>query len=410
MGKNASYHAPAIDQRTGAELPAALACSATQLAALFQRRDWQQRGAQYLRALLTSPAVRRNAEQLAAAVAGATPRAFQRFLSEAPWDHCPIIDGLQAMLGPLLQSEQGRWVLKEIAFAKQGHHSVGVARQTSGVYGAPQNCQIGLFLGYASPLAQAFVDMQLYLPRTWTEDAVRRYEAGVPDTVPYRSKADLALGLLRRARTRGQLTSQWVTGAGDCGQEAAFREALDAEGWWYLLKVPGTLPVFTEPTVSRKLPVLSVGNGRRHGPGLSLPCTPYPWKIRGLAACVPLAGWQHLAEDSATRSAQSLQWIALRVWDERERRPGREHWLLLHRDRDGGGSRYYLSNAPVTMPAETLVRMSSAGTTATTALDQSQSVIGLNAYEVRSWQGWYHHMTLCLLASAFLVQLQHAKR
>src|SRR6266496_457490 len=76
-------------------------------------------------------AVRRNAEQLAAAVAGATPRAFQRFLSEAPWDHCPIIDGLQAMLGPLLQSEQGRWVLKEIAFAKRGHHSVGVARPTS---------------------------------------------------------------------------------------------------------------------------------------------------------------------------------------------------------------------------------------------------------------------------------------
>jgi SRSO17 transposase len=87
-----------------------------------------------------------------------------------------------------------------------------------------------MFLAYASPMAQAFVDMQLYLPRTWAEDVVRRHKAGVPDTVPYHSKADLALALRRSARTRRQLTSPWVTGAGDCGQDAAFREALDAEG------------------------------------------------------------------------------------------------------------------------------------------------------------------------------------
>ena len=91
--------------------------------------ELQRRGAQYLRALLTAPNARRNAAQLAAAVAGATPRAFQRFLSDAPWDHRPIIDGLPAMLGPLLQLDQGMWVLEDIAFVKQGEHSVGVARQ-----------------------------------------------------------------------------------------------------------------------------------------------------------------------------------------------------------------------------------------------------------------------------------------
>jgi SRSO17 transposase len=407
MSKNASYHAQAIDQRIGAELSAALACIDTQLAALFGRSDWQRRGAQYLRALLTAPTARRNAEQLAAAVAGATPRAFQRFLSEAPWDHRPIIDHLYALLEPLLQSNQGMWVLEELAFVKQGEHSVGVARQASGVHGASLNCQIGIFLAYASPQAQAFVDMQLYLPRTWVEDGLRRHQTGIPDTVRYQSKADLALALLRSARTRRQLTSRWVTGAGDCGQDAAFREALDAEGWWYLLEVPGTLSVFTEAVVSRRLPVLSLGNHSGRGSGSALPCTPCPSKIRELAARVPSDAWKRVAVDGATSSALTLLGTALRVWDERERRPGREQWLVLCRNRDGGGGSYYLSNAPVTMSVETLVRMSSAVTTATTSLDQSQSVIGLDAYEVRSWTGWHHHQTLCLLAGA--LQLQHGE-
>jgi hypothetical protein len=220
----------------------------------------------------------------------------------------------------------------------------------------------------------------------------------------------LALELLHGARTRGQLTSRWVTGAGDRGQDAAFREALAADGWWYLLAVPDTLAVFTAAVVSRKLPILSLGHPSGCGCGRFLPCTPCPLKIRELAARVPPDAWQRVAVDGATSSAGPLLWTALRVWDARERRPGREQWLLLSRNRDGGGGRSYLSNAPVPMPLETLVRMHHAVTTASTALDQSQSVMGWNAYEIRSWRGWHHHLTLCLLAGALLLQLQDVEQ
>jgi SRSO17 transposase len=381
-----------------------LAAIDAQVAQLFRRYDWQRRAAQYLRALLASPATRRNAEQLAGAIEGATPRAFQRFLSEAPWDHRPIIDEVQARLGPLLQSDQGLWVLEEIAFAKQGEHSVGVDRQASGVHGAFQNCQVGVFLAYASPLAQAFVDMQLYLPQSWAEDPVRRRQVGVPDSVMYQSKGDLALTLLRSARAREQLSSQWVTSTGEFGQDAAFRDTLDAEGWCYLLEVPGSLKVYTEPVVLLKLPALLSGSRKPGARGRYVPYTPHPSRIHNLTTFVPPQRWTTVTVESANGSTATIQCMAMRVWDVRDGKPGREHWLLLRRTHQWGPATYYLSNAPAAMPLETLARMSIAGATASAALAEVQKTIGLSEYEVRSWPGWYHHMSLCLLAGAFLMQ------
>jgi len=403
MSENTTYDASSVQQLTYGDISEALTAIEAQVAPLFRRRDWQRRGEQYVRALLAAPAVRRNAENLAAAIEGATPRTFQRFLSDSPWDHRPIIDEVQAMIGPLLQSDEGIWVLNEIPFAKQGEHSVGVDRQASGVHGALQNCQIGLFLAYAAPLLPAFVDMHLYLPHQWTEDAARRRQAGVPDSVPYQSKADLALALLRDARSRGKLSSQWVTSAGEFGQDVVFRDALDAEGYAYLLQVPRKLPIFrtTEWHTQR---ILSLGNSRRRGSGSTLSCPPSPWTIRELATSIPPSEWKYLAVENATASVEAGQWAARRVWEVRDGKPGREHWLLLRRDHEWGRTSYFVSNAPATIPIEVLVRMSIVGADASTGLAEWQSVVGLDEYEVRSWPGWYHHTSLCLLAGAFLMQ------
>ncbi len=142
-----------------------------QFAPLFGRVDRQRRAAQYLRGLLTQHAERRNAENLAAAVAGATPRALQRLLTESPWDHGLVIDALQAFLAPLLNADDGVWVLEELASAKDGEHSVGVAYHRNGRVGQVSNCQLGVFLAYASSRGQALVDGRLYLPPIWADDA-----------------------------------------------------------------------------------------------------------------------------------------------------------------------------------------------------------------------------------------------
>src|SRR6266567_3834316 len=181
----------------------------------FGRRESERRGEQYLRGLLVGRGERRNAENLAEAVEGATARALQYFLSEAPWETAPLIVRLQAYLGERLGTPEGVFVMDDSGFAKQGEKSVGVRRQYSGTLGKVGNCQVGTFLGYVGAGGHALVDMRLYLPEAWTDDRARCRKAGVPDAVTFRTKPELALEMLRAARAAGHLPGNWATG--DCG-------------------------------------------------------------------------------------------------------------------------------------------------------------------------------------------------
>ena len=207
-------------------------------APLFGRKEVQQHSERYLRGLLVQHAERRNAENLAEAVGGVNPRALQRLLTDAPWQHESVIDALHAFLGPRLNDPEGVWIVDDTGFAKQGCKSVGVARQYSGTLGKVGNCQIGVGLTYASPHGHTLVDMRLYLPQVWTDDPARCRAAGVPADVVYQSKPDLAIAMLRAARRRGHLTAGWVTADEGYGQVPSFRDTLDAEGWWYVVEVP----------------------------------------------------------------------------------------------------------------------------------------------------------------------------
>src|SRR5690242_16913711 len=161
-------------------------------APLFGRCEAQRRSEQYLRGLLVQHADRRNAENIAEAIPNATARTLQRFLSEAPWQHRPVIAALQSFLGPRLSSPDGVFIFDETAAAKQGQHSVGVARQYSGTLGKVGNCQVGVFLAYASPLGHALLDGDLYLPQQWIDDPARCQAAGVPTATIMQTKGALA--------------------------------------------------------------------------------------------------------------------------------------------------------------------------------------------------------------------------
>ena len=213
-----------------------------EFAGLFGRKEAQRRSEQYLRGLLVQQTDRRNAENVAETIEGATPRTLQRLLTEAPWTTEPVIDQLQAYLGPRLNTTAGVFVLDESGFPKQGKHSVGVARQYCGALGKVGNCQMGVFLAYASARGQALVDMRLFLPAVWTEDVARCRAAGVPVGTDYQSKAALGLAMLRHARAVGHLVGHWVAGDDAYGMVPTLRDALDAEDWHYVLDVPKTTP------------------------------------------------------------------------------------------------------------------------------------------------------------------------
>ena len=395
-----------MDTATFERVADAFAAFHQHFAPYFGRPEAQRRSEQYLRGLLVQQADRRNAENLAEAVPGATPRALQRFLTEAPWATTPIIAALQQYLAPRLAAPAGVFVIDESGFPKQGTHSVGVAPQYCGALGKVANCQMGVFLAYVSARGHALIDARLFLPRVWTDDPERCKRAGVPKPITYASKADLGLQLLRQARERGHLPAQGVTADEWYGRGAEFRDALDQEDWRYVLQVPLDLEVFTAPAQLE----LGQRNGRgrkRQRPRLA-EGSPRPQPVGTVLARWDAAAWTTLTVGEGAQGPLTYQFAALRVWESRDGLPGRACWLVLRRNQDGSEGRCYLSNASADTGLWTLARVCSRRWPIETEFQIEKGEVGMDEYEVRSWRGWHHHMVLSLLAGAFLLTLQQA--
>ena len=375
-----------------------------QFAPLFGRPEAQDRSEQYVRGLLVQRAERRNAENLAEAVGAGSPRGLQRFVTEAPWSTDRVRNRLQAFLGARLTAPDGVWVLDDTGFAKQGTHSVGVARQYSGTLGKVGNCQVGVFLGYTSARGHALVDARLFLPREWTDDPARCRAAGVPAEVHYQTKPALGETLLQQARATGHLQSRWVTADEGYGEVPSFRDALEAAGWWYVLEVPRTTRVFVEPAATA-VPPWS-GRGRKPTrPRVVAGARPAE-SVDALAAALPATAWQVLTVAEGAQGPRTYRFAAVRGWESRDGLPGRPTWVVWRRNLDGSELKHYLSNAPAETPLAQLGAVGAARWTIETGFEQGQGEAGLDEYEVRSWPGWHHHVLLALLASAFLLQLQ----
>ena len=393
-----------MDQSAFDQVAVSFAAFHAECAPLFGRKEARRRSEQYLRGLLVQQTDRRNAENMAEMIAGATPRTLQRLLTEAPWPTGPVIDRLQARVGARLNEPAGVFVIDESGFPKQGKHSVGVARQYCGTLGKVGNCQMGVFLAYASSRGQALVDMRLFLPKAWTDDPARCRDAGVPEGVCYQSKAALGLAMLRQARAAGHLAGHWVAGDDAYGMVPTLRDALDAEDWRYVLDVPKTTPVFvTLPATV--LPPWS-GRGRRPTKPLVAPASQPAQTVEAFAASLPVAAWQELTVAEGSRGPRSYLFVARRVWESRDGLPGRACWLLLRRNRDGREARYYLSNAPADTAVLILAQVAATRWISETEFQIAKGETGLDEYEVRSWRGWHHHIVLALLAGAFLLTVQ----
>ncbi len=394
-----------MEQANFERVAASFAAFHAEFAPLFGRVEAQRRGEQYVRGLLVQQTDRRNAENVAEMIVGATPRTLQRLLTEAPWPTEPVIDRLQASVGARLNAPDGVFVIDESGFPKQGTKSVGVARQYCGTLGKVGNCQLGVFLSYASVRGHALVDKRLYLPRAWADDLTRCRAAGVPEgELRYRSKAELALDLLRQARAAGHLTGDWVAGDDAYGMVPTLRDALDAEDWRYVLDVPATTPVFDQLALT-EVPPWSGWGGKPTTPRL-VPAAPRPRTVEAIATSQPASAWRDLTVAEGAQGPRTYQFTALRIWESRDGLPGRACWLLLRRNLDGSEPRFYLSNAPADTALLTLAQVAAARWTIETEFETAKGETGLDEYEVRGWSGWHHHITLALLAGAFLLTVQ----
>lgn len=350
-----------------------------QIGRCFGRREARQRVAAYLTGLL-SPIERKNGWQLAEQAGDATPYGMQHLLGRAQWAADAVRDDLQAYVRTHLADPAGVLVVDETSFLKKGTHSVGVGVQYSGITGKLENCQVGVFLVYASPKGQTFLDRALYVPKDWIGDAARRAAVGVPAAVDFATKPRLAQTLIERALDAG-IPARWVTGDEVYGNDGRLRRALEERSQCYVLTVSAQTAVWAGWEQAR---------------------------VRDRIAALPATAWQRLSAGDGAKGPRLYDWARLPVNSPYS--PDWERWLLARRsltDPDDPRSiAYFLAFAPAETTLEELVRVAGLRWTIETCFETAKGEVGLDQYEVRSWHGWYRHITLALLAHAYLTVLR----
>lgn len=319
---------------------------------------------------------------------------LQNFIGQSHWDHEPLLTKLVKQVGAELGTEDAVLVLDPSGFPKKGTHSVGVDRQWCGRLGKVDNCQIGVYLGYVSSIEHTLVDMRLYLPQSWIKDSARRKQCHVPKTVRYQSRGQLALDML--IQRRDQLPHRWVTGDDELGRASWFRRRLRELEERYLMAVPSTTTI---RDLEAPPPDYSGFGG--------VPKLRFISVAKWCEALSPKA-WTQIEVRDGAKGPLKVDIVACLVQARDEDRcVGPEEVLVVIRRTDDAGQTihdYYFSNAPRDTPLSEFARAAKAHHRVEECIQRCKSEAGLADYEVRSYGGWYHHQTLSLIATWFLVQ------
>jgi SRSO17 transposase len=351
-----------------------------QLAPHFERSEPRQRVRGYLAGLL-SPVERKNGWQLAEQAGEATPTGMQRVLSGSHWDADAVRDDLRTYVVEHLGDPEAVLVIDETGFLKKGTKSVGVKRQYSGTAGRIENCQVGVFLAYASPSGRAFLDRDLYLPEDWAADRARREEAGIPDVVTFQTKPELAQRMLERALV-ADVPAAWVTADEVYGGARRLRLWLEAAHQPFVLAIKRSEPLW----------VLTERG-------------PLERSASDIAATVAPEDWTRLSAGDGTKGPRLYDWTRVAIRPLRER--GWDHWLLVRRSlSDPEDVAFYVCFAPAGTPLAELVRVAGVRWTIESCIEEAKGEVGLDHYEVRKWTGWYRHITLALFAHAMLAVIR----
>ncbi|HEY1379864.1 MAG TPA: IS701 family transposase, partial [Gemmataceae bacterium] len=319
---------------------------------------------------------------------------LQKFIGQADWDHRPLLVELARQVGAELGEPDGVLVFDPSAFPKKGTESVGVQRQWCGRRGKIDDCQVGLYLAYASRREHALVDFRLYLPKEWATRQRRRRKAGVPAAVRFRTRHELALEMLDEGGPR--LPHGWVSGDDEMGRSSWFRQQLQARGECYLLAVPSNTSV---RDLAAPDPPYS-GHGR--------PSLPPFGRADRWAAAVPAGAWQAVEVRDGEKGPVVVQAARTLVQARADNRASNmAELLVVFRERQGDGTwkhDYLLSNAPLDTPLAAFARVFKAQHRIEECLRRAKGEAGLADYQVQTWRGWHHHQALSLVATWFLTR------
>lgn len=348
----------------------------TRIAHRFARAEPRQRVLAYLKGLLSN-CTRKNGWQLAELIGEMTPDGVQRLLSSAKWDEDSVRDELQRYIVEHLGNSPAIGVLDETGFLKQGNKSVGVKRQYSGTAGRVENCQIGVFLGYATAKGFAFLDREIYLPKEWVNDQQRREAAGVPEKVKFATKPQIAQMMLESARA-ARVALAWVSGDTVYGNDRCLRGWLEENYQAYVLAVACSERVWIDGSTGS----VQVA-------------------VEQVITELPAETWQRLSCGQGSKGLREYDWAWIELVSGQQ--AGWKRWLLARRKlSDPTQLAYFMVFAPSSTSMPEAVRVAGARWSIEMGFEITKNELGLDHYEVRSWRAWYRHVTLVLLAYATL--------
>jgi len=307
---------------------------------------------------------------------------LQNFVADAPWPDAQVrrIAAWHALSAMQKRAPVQTWICDDTSFPKSGHHSVGVQRQYCGALGKVANCQVAPSLVVATAYAHVPIDMTLYLGPGWADDPARRTEARIPEDVGFKTKPELMLALIERARKDG-IPPGIVLGDSAFGDNGAFRHGVRAQNLHYILGV------------HLSTSVCRVGKG---GTGA-------PQRIEQILSTLPRSAFRRYHFRQGSRGPLSARFAFLRV-----QVPQDEHdaslWLILEwRDDEDAPSRAHLSSLPATTSRTRLIYLARERYRTEQVYRECKQELGLDRYEGRKWRGFEHHVTVVLCCYAFLV-------
>jgi SRSO17 transposase len=327
-------------------------------------------------------------------------KTMQYFIGQSQWDDVPLRKELVTQLAQQLGEATGVLILDPSAFPKSGSESVGVARQWCGRLGKVDNCQIGLYLGYASSKGHALVDGELYLPKEWTTNKKRMKKAGIPkDKQRYKTRHETFLEMIELHGS--ELPHEWITGDDELGRPIEFRRKLHRMGEKYMLAVPS----------NTKINVLSSDTEEQ-----SVPSVRSSVQISKWATSQEKDKWHRIDVRDTEKGPLIVELVTCEVETGRRSKAGiaKETAIAIRyidRDRKVIKQDYYMSNADRMTPAAEFARVAKAEHRIEECFDRGKGEAGMGDYEVRNWIGWHHHQTLSFIASWFLnVETQQAEK
>ena len=359
-------------------------------------RSVETAASQYAQGLLLQQG-RGNMTKYANNVQDASARRFQYFISQSTWEYRPVIAQIQRdVMERIGDARDGAIHIDETSFPKQGDDSVGVKRQYSGRLGKVDNCQVAVCLGYTKGSLRTLIDTELYIPEGWANDLYRREKCGIPEDLKFKKKAEIALELIRIARSNG-VQFGWVGMDTFYGRDSFLLNTIDSDGIVYMADIPSDTRVWRNlPRVG--IPERKNNRGRMPTESRVLDDEPSPTEVRMIKDELDPSQWVHTFVRDTERRELWSRIACLRIYAVEDKLPSKEQWLIIRVDDSDGATKYQLSNAPLDTTIDRFAQMSCSRYWIERAFEDEKGLAGIADFRGRSWLGWHHHITMAMFS------------